>query len=131
MELALSQAVMKALVVDDSRGIRMLLARMLGKLGFEVAQAGHGREAWHYLQAHGDTSVVLVDWNMPVMDGYELLVAVRGEPRFAGLRLMMVSSEAEMTQMARALAAGADEYVLKPFTADVIADKLRLLGLVG
>jgi two-component system chemotaxis response regulator CheY len=66
---------------------------------------------------------------MPEMNGLELVEAVRQDTRFANLRMMMVTTETEMSQMARALGAGANEYVMKPFTRDVIADKLRLLGL--
>ena len=120
---------MKALVVDDSRAMRLILSRMLQDLGFEVAQAGHGREALTHLQAHEDTDLALVDWNMPEMNGLELVEAVRQDARFGHLRMMMVTTETEMAQMARALGAGANEYVMKPFTREVIADKLRLLGL--
>ena len=122
---------MKALVVDDSRAMRLMLSRMLQELGFEVSRAGHGREALDHLQAHEDTDLALVDWNMPEMNGIELVEAVRSDARFANLRMMMVTTETEMSQMARALGAGANEYVMKPFTRDVIADKLRLLGLTA
>ena len=122
---------MKALVVDDSRAMRLMLSRMLQELGFEVSQAGHGREALSHLQAHEDTDLALVDWNMPEMNGIELVEAVRSDARFSNLRMMMVTTETEMSQMARALGAGANEYVMKPFTRDVIADKLRLLGLTA
>jgi two-component system, chemotaxis family, chemotaxis protein CheY len=122
---------MKALVVDDSRAIRVILSQMLRELGFEVSEARHGREALQHLQMHTDTSLALVDWNMPEMNGFDLLVAVRQDPRFTDLRVMMVTTETEMAQMARALGAGANEYVMKPFTREVIADKLRLLGLAS
>lgn len=122
---------MKALVVDDSRAIRMMLSRMLRDLGFEVSEARHGREALTYLNAHHDTALALVDWNMPEMNGFDLLVAVRQDTRFDDLRLMMVTTETEMAQMARALEAGANEYVMKPFTKEVIEEKLRLLGLAA
>lgn len=119
---------MKALVVDDSRAMRMLLTRMLEQNGFEVAQAPHGRDALAHLATHPDTALALVDWNMPEMTGLELISAVRADTRLAGLQLMMVTTETEMAQMRRALDAGANEYVMKPFTGDVIAGKLRLLG---
>ena len=122
---------MKALVVDDSRAIRLILSQMLRELGFEVSEARHGREALQHLQMHPDTALALVDWNMPEMNGFDLLVAVRQDDRFRDLRLMMVTTETEMAQMVRALEAGANEYVMKPFTRDAIADKLRLLGLAS
>jgi two-component system chemotaxis response regulator CheY len=122
---------MKALVVDDSRAMRVLLSGMLRDIGFEVAEAKHGREALTHLTAHPDTRLALVDWNMPEMNGLELVEAVHGDARFGGLRLMMVTTETEMTQVTRAIAAGAHEYVMKPFTRAVIEEKLRVLGLAA
>jgi len=72
----------------------------------------------------------LVDWNMPEMNGLEFIVAVRKEPRYKSMTLMMVTTESEQGQIVRALAAGAHEYVIKPFTPDAIVEKLALLGLV-
>ncbi len=120
---------MKALVVDDSRAIRVILSQMLVNLGYEVSEARHGREALAYLQSHSDIAVALVDWNMPEMNGFDLVQAVRADPRFTAVRLLMVTTETEMAQMARALEAGADEYLMKPFTKAMIEDKLQLLGL--
>lgn len=120
---------MKALVVDDSRAIRVILGQMLGDLGYEVAEARHGREALIHLQTHTDTALALIDWNMPEMNGLELVQAVHADPRLADVRLMMVTTETEMAQMARAIEAGAHEYVMKPFTKSVIDAKLQILGL--
>ncbi len=120
---------MKALVVDDSRAIRVILGQMLGDLGYEVAEARHGREALLHLQTHTDTALALIDWNMPEMNGLELVQAVHADPRLAEVRLMMVTTETEMSQMARAIEAGAHEYVMKPFTKSVIDAKLQILGL--
>jgi two-component system, chemotaxis family, chemotaxis protein CheY len=120
---------MKALVIDDSRAMRMVLTQMLRDLGFDVSEARHGREALTYLAANGDVDLALVDWNMPEMNGLEFVEAVRRDDRFAALRLMMVTTETETAQVIRALDAGAQEYVMKPFTRDVIDEKLRMLGL--
>jgi two-component system chemotaxis response regulator CheY len=122
---------MKALVVDDSRAMRMLLSRMLRDLGFEVSEARHGREALEHLRAHADVDLALIDWNMPEMNGLELVEAVHGDARLGALRMMMVTTETEMSQMTRALGAGAHEYVMKPFTRAVIEEKLRMLGLAA
>lgn len=120
---------MKALVVDDSRAMRTILTQALRDAGFaEVAQAQHGKEGLAYLVSHPDTQLALVDWNMPEMTGIEMVEAVRQQDALAAVRLMMVTTETEMAHMQRALDAGANEYVMKPFTKDVIADKLRLLG---
>lgn len=120
---------MKALVVDDSRAMRSILSHALKDAGFaEVAQAQHGREGLEYLLQHPDTRLALVDWNMPEMTGIEMVRAVRRDDALRSVRLMMVTTETESSHMQQALADGADEYVMKPFTKDVIADKLRLLG---
>jgi two-component system, chemotaxis family, chemotaxis protein CheY len=124
---------MNALIVDDSRAIRRILSGMLTDIGFAVAEASHGKEALAHLQAHATSPsrphLVLVDWNMPEMNGLELVQAVRRDDRFASIPLMMVTTETEMAQVLRALEAGAQEYVMKPFTKEVIEEKLRVLGL--
>lgn len=120
---------MKALVVDDSRAIRHYLAKLLTDLGFEVAVAGHGLEGLEQLSAA--TDLVTVDWNMPEMNGLEFVQAVRMDPSFDRTRIVMVTTETEMSQVERALSAGAQEYVMKPFTKDVLEEKLRVLGLAS
>ena len=119
---------MDALVIDDSRAMRTILTRILNELGFEVAQAADGVEALAQLRRQVP-AVALVDWNMPNMNGLELVLAIRRQKAYGAVKLMMVTTESELHQIARALAAGADEYVTKPFTPDVIAEKLELLGL--
>ena len=121
---------MLALVVDDSRAMRMVLRRIVSGLGFDVVEAGNGQEALDAVDAGPVPDVALVDWNMPVMDGLEFVMAVRSRPELRGMTLMMVTTESEHGQIVRALAAGAHEYVIKPFTPDAIAEKLALLGLV-
>jgi two-component system, chemotaxis family, chemotaxis protein CheY len=122
------------MVVDDSRAIRMILSKTLGSLGFDVSQASNGREALERMvDVHdGDTplSVVLVDWNMPEMNGLEFVRSVRANPEYREIKLMMVTTETQIEQMTRALDAGANEYVMKPFTEEVISDKLRLMGVM-
>jgi two-component system chemotaxis response regulator CheY len=122
---------MLALVVDDSRAMRSILTRLLGGLGFDVAQAGDGAEALSVLDAGTRPNVILVDWNMPVMDGLTFIKNVRAREDLRDISLMMVTTESEQGQIVRALAAGAHEYVIKPFTDEVIAEKLALLGLVA
>ena len=122
----------QALVVDDSRAMRMILRRTLERFGFEVAQAGNGREALD--QIHRESAPValfLVDWNMPEMNGLEFVKNVRSDPQFAAVPIMMVTTETEAEQISTALEAGANEYVIKPFTDETIEDKLRLLGVVS
>ena len=122
---------MQALVIDDSRAMRSILRRVLVQLGFEVSEAANGQEALAHVVEHGAPDVALVDWNMPVMDGLQFVVELRSRREFRGVTLMMVTTESEHAQMVRALAAGAHEYLVKPFTPDAIAAKLALLGLVA
>jgi len=99
------------------------------KLGFEVVDAGDGQEATEKLTSDGPFDIALVDWNMPVMNGYDFVVNTRKNPKYNDMRLMMVTTETEMAQVVKALEAGANEYVMKPFTKEMIAEKLSLLGL--
>ena len=119
---------MLALVIDDSKTTRMILRRMLKELGFEVEEAENGREALDLLESDFAPNIVLVDWNMPVMDGYQFVKAVRSKPKFNKLVLMMVTTETELDRLTAALEAGIDEYVMKPFTKEVIEEKLEILG---
>ncbi|MCU1283593.1 MAG: response regulator receiver protein [Frankiales bacterium] len=122
---------MLALVLDDSRAMRMILGRIMREAGFDVVEAGDGKEGLERVQTGPVPDVALVDWNMPVMNGLEFVTAVRSQPELRRMTLMMVTTESEHSQIVRALAAGAHEYVIKPFTADAIVDKLSLLGLVA
>lgn len=120
---------MHALIIDDSRAMRSILRRIVTDLGFETLEAGHGQEALDHLEAGRVPELCLIDWNMPVMDGYTFVTKVRENPDWRDITLMMVTTESEHGQIVRALAAGAHEYVIKPFTPDAIVDKLELLGL--
>ncbi|MGC8628213.1 MAG: response regulator [Acidimicrobiales bacterium] len=120
---------MKALVVDDSRAMRTILSRILAKAGAdEVLQASNGREAVQVLAEGGVPDVALVDWNMPEMNGLELVSTVRREPAWRRMAIVMVTTENEQSQVVRALAAGAHEYLIKPFDEAALLEKLALLG---
>jgi two-component system chemotaxis response regulator CheY len=116
------------MVVDDSRAVRMILTKNLAELGYQVSAAADGAEALGMLS--DEMSLVLVDWNMPRMNGLEFVERLRADPRYKSTKVMMVTTETEVDQMVKALAAGADEYVMKPFTKEILADKLRVLGLI-
>ena len=120
---------MQALVIDDSRAMRLILGRMLRELDIDVAEATNGRDALSQLDSGLTPDFVLVDWNMPEMTGIEFVEAVRKEPYESTARVVMVTTETEVSQIVRALDAGADEYVMKPFTKESICEKLQLLGL--
>ena len=121
---------MRALVIDDSRAMRTILTRTMEHLGFEVEAVADGRLALDAVERGPLPDVCLIDWNMPVMNGLEFIVEVRKNREWRDITLMMVTTEAEQANIVRALAAGAHEYVIKPFTADAIRDKLALLGLL-
>lgn len=122
---------MLALVVDDSRAMRMILRRIMIEQGYEVIEAADGQEALDVLEGGARPDVALIDWNMPNVDGLELVVRIRKNPEWRSITLMMVTTESEYDQIVRALAAGAHEYVIKPFTPEAIVEKLQLLGLVA
>lgn len=120
---------MRALIVDDSSATRAAIRRMMGQLGFDCVEAKHGLDALETLQDDEvGVDVALIDWNMPEMDGLALVKAMRRERRFAALPVVMVTAETSVVRMAQSLAAGADEYVMKPVTLDVLSSKLALLG---
>ena len=120
---------MKALVIDDSKAMRIILKQILESIGGQVEEAGNGKEGLEKLKSMGQADLVMVDWNMPEMNGLDFVRAVRAEPNYRKLPIMMVTTETESSQMGKALAAGANEYVMKPFTKDVIQEKMKLLGI--
>lgn len=120
---------MRALVIDDSRAMRMLLRKIMTHAGYEVTEAENGQDGLATLKELDSVDVMLVDWNMPEMSGIEFVRAVRSEGAYSDVPLMMVTTEDGMDHIVEALEAGANEYVMKPFTEDSIREKLELLGL--
>jgi len=118
---------MRAIVIDDSRAMRMIVRRVLAGLDFECVEASDGRDALAKLEAMPVPALAVVDWNMPNMTGYEFVQHARKIAAFDAIRIVMVTTEVEMERVAAALAAGADDYLMKPFTADALADKVRTL----
>ena len=119
----------RALVVDDSSTMRAILRSLLRKRGFTVVEAGNGIQALAALADQKPVDVMLIDWNMPEMDGFTLLERIRGQQQYNCTKIAMITTEMSPQQMSYALDAGANEYIMKPFTAEVIYDKLTLLGL--
>jgi two-component system, chemotaxis family, chemotaxis protein CheY len=115
------------LVVDDSRVVRKVARRILEDLGFDVAEAGDGVEALAWVRT-AMPDVVLLDWNMPAMNGLEFLRQLRAEPGGAAPRVVFCSVENDLDRIREALEAGADEYIMKPFDGDIVASKLALAG---
>jgi two-component system chemotaxis response regulator CheY len=120
---------MRALIVDDSRFVRDYLRGMLGKKGIVCEEAADGKAGLEQLHSGMLFDIALVDWNMPVMNGLDMLKQLRAEG-FSDLKVMMVTTEAENDFIVRALEAGADEYLMKPFDDEALTEKLAMLGLV-
>lgn len=121
---------MHALVIDDSKAMRIIIGGILKQIGFQVTEAGNGSEALEQLRQLGKADLAMVDWNMPVMNGFDFVCAVRAEPAWEAMRMIMVTTETEMSQIVKAIEAGANEYVMKPFTKDMIREKIELLELL-
>ena len=121
---------MYALIIDDSRAMRRILRQIVEPLGFRILEAGDGQEGLDRLGEHyPDVELTLVDWNMPVMNGLEFVKTVRADTQYQQMKIAMVTTETEPAQMARALMAGVDEFVMKPFTSEILIEKLRLIGV--
>jgi two-component system chemotaxis response regulator CheY len=122
---------MRALIVDDSRAMRAIIAKILRELGAEVVEAGNGREGLERLATVAPVDVVLVDWNMPVMDGLTFVRELRGRREYDGVQVLMVTTESDAHHVTSALEAGANEYVMKPFDRSALVSKLEAVGLTG
>lgn len=120
---------MHALIIDDSRAMRRILTRIVSSMGFEVLEAENGQEGLDVLRAAEEVEVVLVDWNMPVMNGLDFIKAVRADEDHKLQKMIMVTTETEPNSMVRALMAGVDEFVMKPFTPDLLIEKMTLIGV--
>ncbi len=120
---------MRALVVDDSKSMRMIIGKVLQQIGIEVMEAGDGQQALGVLNQGQQVDVMLIDWNMPVMNGLDLVCAVRANVLLSDIRIMMVTTETSLGSMQKALDAGANEYLMKPFTHEILKEKLAMLGL--
>lgn len=122
---------MRALIVDDSKTMRRIVGKVVKESGFEIiVEAENGEEAMTRLRdaaADAPLQLALVDWNMPVMDGLSFVKAARAEG-FAELPIIMITTEGSMEYVTRAIEAGANEYLMKPFTKESLRDKLALLG---
>lgn len=119
---------MRALIVDDSRFVRNQVRQFLEHERIECEEAPDGLDAMERLRSGARFDVALVDWNMPVMNGLEMVQALRSEG-FTGLKVMMVTTEGASDTILRALKAGADEFLMKPFDRDALVEKLALMGL--
>ena len=115
---------MKILIVDDYSTMRRIVKNLLHDLGFtNTSEADDGRSAWPMLQ-NGDFEFLITDWNMPGMTGIDLLKAIRSDPRLSRLPVLMVTAEAQRDQIVEAAQAGVNGYIIKPFTAATLKEKI-------
>ena len=120
----------QVLIVDDSKVIRKVAQRIVQALGFASREAENGLEALNSCRA-AMPDAVLLDWNMPVMDGLGFLVELRRLENGLHPKVVFCTTENEIPQITRALDAGADEYIMKPFDREIIASKFEEVGLVA
>jgi two-component system chemotaxis response regulator CheY len=124
---------MKMLIIDDSKTMRVFLQRLAEELSFQTEAAEDGRDALLKLVKNDPREpfdVALVDWEMPVMNGLELVQTVRRNKDFDSLKLMMVTTLNSMDRVALALEAGANDFLMKPVTKELLEEKLQILGVV-
>ncbi len=117
----------KALVVDDARTARLVCRKIVESLGMDVVEADNGQVALEQMQDNPDVELVLLDWNMPVMDGLTCLKEMRGNSGAPQPKVIMCTTENEMDRIASAIQAGCDEYIIKPFTEDIVREKISLV----
>ncbi len=123
---------MNVLLVDDSKTARNMLKRIFVELGnWEVLEAENGQDALERLNQVKSMDLICIDWNMPVMNGLEFLKLAKKHPDLSDTWMMMVTSETEFTNINKAMVSGANEYIMKPFTKDIILAKLEMMGLLS
>ena len=124
---------MKLLVVDDSSTMRRIIKNTLARLGHkDILEGGDGIEGWNALNSNPDIDMLITDWNMPEMNGLELVKKVRADSRFTDLPIIMVTTEGGKAEVITALKAGVNNYIVKPFTPQVLKEKLgAVMGIEG
>ena len=119
----------KCLIVDDSRVVRKVVRKILEELGFECDEVEDGKQAYDFcMKTMPD--IIFLDWNMPVMTGIEFLRKLRAEPTGGTSKVILCTTENDFSFIQEALAAGANEYIMKPFDSDIVESKLKQLGIL-
>ena len=119
----------RCLIIDDSSVIRKVARRILEGFGFTIREAADGRQALDLCVAEMPEAILL-DWNMPVMDGFEFLRALRAMPGGDRPKVVFCTTENDLAHIARAMHAGADEYIMKPFDKEIVEAKFQEVGLI-
>ncbi len=120
---------MKALVVDDSKSMRNIVKSAIRQMGLfeEIVEAENGKVALEKIEKEGPFNLVFLDWYMPEMEGYDCLVNIRKNPKWDATKVMMVTTENQQNNVIKAVMAGADEYLMKPFTPEMLEEKVRMV----
>jgi two-component system chemotaxis response regulator CheY len=120
---------MKALVVDDSKSMRNIVRSGLKQMEHfeQITEAIDGRDALNKLRENGPFDIVLLDWYMPNMEGYDCLIEIRKKAAWNDTKVMMVTTENQQENVIRAVMAGANEYLMKPFTPEMLEEKVRMV----
>jgi two-component system chemotaxis response regulator CheY len=120
---------MKAMIIDDSRTMRRLLASYIANYSMDVVEAEDGLNALEKLQGIDVPALALVDWDMPRMCGLDFIKTVRADPDYADMKILMISSHNTIEDVGQALAAGATDFLMKPMTEEMLHDKLQMIGV--
>jgi two-component system chemotaxis response regulator CheY len=119
---------MNVIIADDSKVVRSIVEKAIKPLGYSSFQANHGGEAIEILEKMGEKiGLILMDWNMPVMDGFDALVKIKKDSRFSSIPIIMLTSESDNNKVKMATDAGAAAYVKKPFTQDELLENIKLV----
>jgi two-component system, chemotaxis family, chemotaxis protein CheY len=121
---------MRLLIVDDSKAMRTMLSAYARDLGYETNEACDGIDAIEALERSQDYDGILLDWDMPKMDGLTLLKILREDRRFDAIKIMMVTAQGSYENVAQSLELGANDYLMKPFDEQMFGEKMKILGLV-
>ena len=121
----------QALVVDNSKGLRLLLGWILQEVGIEAVEASDGTEALQILATDAHFAVVIVDWDLPGMNGIQLVAEIRSQAKLKSLPIMMISGRPHSSDAEYAFRSGVNDYVIKPFTREMILHGLARMGLVA
>jgi two-component system chemotaxis response regulator CheY len=116
---------MKVLVVDDSKTMRLIVSRIMKELGYEVGEAGNGKEAIEVLKTDSSYSLIMADWNMPEMNGYEMVVNIKSDDNLKKIPIIMVTTETETGNVSKAIEAGASDFITKPFKKETVQEKIN------
>ena len=121
---------MRVLTVDDSRSARLIVRRCFEDLGFEVFEAANGQAALDLLRQKGSVEIIVLDWNMPVMDGFTCLTEIRKLPAYTDIKVLVCTTEGQKTEVMRAIRSGANGYILKPATDEKLREGVaKALGV--